>query len=526
MGSPRQSPLRRLFRRLRRAPVFAPPYRRSIYWWAGTRTLLMLWALNYVPYFSRGAVLGDVVTYSNWSSIMVHGSFPASDPEWQYPPAAALVMLFPKILAATGIGYIDSFFIFALIADFAVLALLVGQADRISRQTAGPGQTAGTPYLAGVWAWVLGGFALGPILFMRYDVIVTALAVGGMVYTVRSTAKRGAERAESRTWLVRGALLGLGAVVKVWPVVLLLGAPPAKRGRRTLTWAVISAAGISAVLAVSLNGALSFVSKQGGRGIEVESVLASPFMMAAWFGYPAQTVHEFGNFQISGPGADLVGGAAIFLTLLGFAAVLWWRLRRMRPESWTPALMYDVGFTTLLIMVVTSRVLSPQYLVWLIGTAALCLAEHGPGRRATLMYKPAMIVMGCTLVSQVEFPLLFGEVMYHGFWGTALVAARNTALVVATVMAMRALWRSTKHSSDSDTGPGTITGNGLLGAEPVEAGGAPTADGAAGIEAGVAVSIPAPSPGGSDLADPVGASGASGPSLAASVPPGTSVGKH
>jgi hypothetical protein len=511
MGSPRQSPLRRPFRRLRRAHVFTPQYRRPLYWWLGTRTLLMLWALNYVPYFSRGAVLGDVVTYSNWSSIMVHGSFPSGDPEWQYPPAAALVMLFPKIIAFTGIGYIDSFFIFALAADFALLAMLVGQADRISRQTAQPGQPAGTPHLAGVWAWVLGGFALGPILFMRYDVIVTAVAVAGTLLTVRSTAKRGAERAENRTWQLRGALLGLGAVVKVWPVVLLLGAPPAKRGRRTLLWAVISAVGVSTLLSVFLNGGLSFVSKQGGRGIEVESVLASPFMMAAWFGYPATTVHEFGNFQISGPGTELVGGAAIFLTMLGFAAVLWWRLRRMRPEAWSPALMYDIGFTTLLIMVVTSRVLSPQYLIWLIGTAALCLAENGPGRRATLMYKPALIVMGCTLVSQVEFPLLFGEVMFHGFWGTALVAARNIALVVATVMAMRALWRSTGRASGSGTdrsGP----------------------EAAAGIDAGVAVvipepAIPGPAQGAADLGDPVGAGGASGPSLAASAPPGGGVGK-
>ena len=510
MGSPRQAPLRRLLQRLHRARVFAPQYRRSLYWWAGTRTLLFLWALNYVPYFSRGAVLGDVVTYSNWSSIMVHGSFPSSDPEWQYPPAAALVMLFPKLIAFTGIGYIDSFFVFALLADFAVLALLIGQADRIARQTAEPGQTARAPHLAGVWAWVLGGFALGPILFMRYDVIVTALAVGGMVFTVRSTAKRGAERAEARTWQIRGALLGLGAIVKVWPVVLLLGAPPAKRGRRTLVWAVVSAAAISAVLSLSLSGALSFVSKQGGRGIEVESVLASPFMMAAWFGYPADTVHEFGNFQISGPGTELVGGAAIFLTLLGFGAVLWWRLRRMRPESWTPALMYDIGFTTLLIMVVTSRVLSPQYLVWLVGTAALCLAENGPARRATLMFKPAMIVMGCTLVSQVEFPLLFGEVMYHGFWGTALVAARNMALLAATVMAMRALWRST-------------SGAARRGAEPVETGGDPATD--AGLDAGAPVTIPGPGPA-ADLGDPVGAAGASGPSLAASAPPGGGVAKR
>src|SRR5581483_1568259 len=107
---------------------------------------------------------------------------------------------------------------------------------------------------------------------------------------------------------------------------------------------------------------------------------------------------------------------------LGFGIVLWWRLRRFHPERWSPALMYDAGFTVLLVMVVTSRVLSPQYLIWLIGLSALCLAESGPGRkgpeengarRGSLMATPARMVMACTLVSQLEFPILFLQVMHH-----------------------------------------------------------------------------------------------------------------
>ena len=52
---------------------------------------------------------------------------------------------------------------------------------------------------------------------------------------------------------------------------------------------------------------------------------------------PVRTVHQDGNFQLAGPGTGIVGGAAIFLTLVGFAVVLWWRVRRFDPERWTPA---------------------------------------------------------------------------------------------------------------------------------------------------------------------------------------------
>jgi len=434
-------------RNLLSAPVFAARYRRVSYWWAGSRLLLALWAFQGLPYFSRGAVLGDVVIYRGWANVMTHGSFPSSDPQWQYPPAAALVMLVPKAIAYVGIGYVNSFFLFALAADAAVFLLLLGQADRIAAET------RRAPHLSGIWAWVLGILALGPIVLMRYDVIVTALAVGGMVATVKAAARRSPERAEKLTWNLRGALTGLGAVVKVWPVVLLAGVPGGRRGLRTLVSAVVGALVVCGLLAAAMPGALSFLKHQSSRGIEVEAVFASPFMIASWLGYPIKTVHEDGNFQLAGPGTGVVASGAILLTLLGFGIVLWWRVRRFHPDRWSPALMYDAGFTVLLVMVVTSRVLSPQYLIWLVGLAALCLAESGPGRRGTVMATPARLVMCCTLVSQIEFPLLFGQVMHHGFWGTAVVAARNIVLLTATVLALRALWKAT-------TGPVAVDGPG------------------------------------------------------------------
>jgi Glycosyltransferase family 87 len=420
-------------------------YRRPVLWWAGTRLILLLWAIGAVPCISHGAVAGDVALYSRWAQYMQgQGNFPSYDPQWQYPPGAALVMLLPQLFVNLGLSYIVVFYFFALAADFAVFRLLLGQADRIAAETGAP------PHLSGLWAWVGGGFAIGPLILMRYDVIVTAVSVGGLLGLVGTTAKRGAETANRRTWALRGALLGLGAIIKVWPAVLLAGLPSGRDGRRALSWAVGAAVGVSTILCALMGGGLSFITGQYGRGIEVESVLASPFMVAAWFGYNAQTVHEFGAFQIAGTGVAVVGSCSLLLTVIGLGFVVWWRLRRFNHASWTPALMYDVALTVVLIMVVTDRVLSPQYLIWLMGLAALCLAENGPTRRASVMATPAKLVMACVLITQIEFPILFGEVMYHQFFGTILVAARNTTLVVATVLAIKHLWRaSTKPPADA-----------------------------------------------------------------------------
>ena len=405
-----------------------PEYRRVVLAWLGTRTLLMLWATTALPWFTHGAILGDVTIYRGWAHVLASGTYPVHDTQWQYPPAAALVFLVPQALTHLGFSYIVGFFVFALAADLAVFALLLAHADRNAAAD------EATPHLTGVWVWVVGGFAMGPILLMRYDVIVTALAVGGLVAAPAASVKA--------RWSLRGALIGLGTMVKVWPGTLILGLPPRGPGRRALAWAVGTAVGVTAVLSLSLTGAFSFLSGQSNRGIEVESVLASPFMVLHWFGYPVKVVHAYGSFQLSGPGVSAVASFAELLTVVGVGIVLWWRLLRFRPRCWTPALMYDTAFTVVLVLVITSRVLSPQYLIWLLGLAAIVLTENGPLRRATVLARPAWLVVCCVLVSQFEFPILFGEVMGGQFWGTALVALRNLVLVCACVQALRALWQA------------------------------------------------------------------------------------
>jgi hypothetical protein len=407
--------------------VAEPRYRRVLAVWFVSRVLLMLMATTVIPWFSHGAVLGDVKIYLGWAHILEHGSYPVHDTRWQYPPAAALIFLAPLLVSHFGASYLVTFFFLALLADLAVVLLLLAHADR---NAAADGADA---HLTGVWAWVVGGFAIGPLLLMRYDVIVTALAVGGLVFPARSVKLR---------WSVRGALLGVGTMVKVWPGALILGLPPKGPGRRAVAWAVGTSLALTAILSLSMTGALSFLSGQSNRGIEVESVLASVFMVAHWFGYPAKVAMSYGSFQISGPGISAVASFAELLTVVGVGIVLWWRLMRFKARSWTPGLMYDTAFTVVLVLVVTSRVLSPQYLIWLLGLAALVLTENGPMRRGTVMARPACLVIFCVLITQVEFPLLFGEVMGGQFWGTMVVAARNLILVVACVQALRRLWQS------------------------------------------------------------------------------------
>ena len=88
---------------------------------------------------------------------------------------------------------------------------------------------------------------------------------------------------------VRGALIGAGAAVKAWPVTLLVGLAPGQQRRGIAAAAAV----LAAVCAFFASGTASFLAHQNARGVEIESVAATPFMIwrqAGWHGTVALPV--------------------------------------------------------------------------------------------------------------------------------------------------------------------------------------------------------------------------------------------
>ncbi|MFD7709093.1 glycosyltransferase 87 family protein [Streptomyces sp. NPDC059786] len=375
--------------------------------WGLTRLVLLLFVFR-VFVFPGPDVTSDVsVIYQGWYDVLRTGTFPLSDVTWQYPPAAALAMLSPALLPF--LGYASAFFVLAFLADLAVLALL---------QYAGlrPGKT-----LRGAWVWVIGVPLLGPTVYSRYDIFVTAVAVAALLAGVRRPR-------------VLGALAGFGALLKVWPVLLLVGAARGG-GRRAWAAAAVTAGALCAVFAVTMPGAFAFLTYQRDRGTEVESLGSLVFHVARRFGWPGQVLLNYGSVEFLGPYVGVVSGAALFLTAVALGWVLLWRLSAQRFPAHALA---EAAFVAVLLFTVTSRVISPQYLVWLVGLAAVCLCFRG-----TRMTKAALLVLAASLVTVLEFPVWFTHVVMGDDLGIALILLRNGLLVAAAVTAGRELWRGT-----------------------------------------------------------------------------------
>jgi Glycosyltransferase family 87 len=359
--------------------------------WVATRALIVaevgFWASGH-PH------LQDVDRYDGWSHTLTgEGAFPGGD-AWQYPPGAGLVMLLPRLIPA---GYGEAFVGLMLVVDFIGLVLLA----RLSRRTGND---------TGVWLWLLAMPLLGTFAVLRFDLVPTVIAIAALLVVHRRPQ-----------WF--GALVGLGAAIKLWPVLLLFGEWDGPRLRRSLLAAVAMVALIFVSTAIAFGNPTDFLSNGGDRGLQEEAVATIPWQLEQIVsGDPYPREIRFGAWEVDSPTAETVATVLGWLTLaaLAAAAAWWWRRRQRIGEGWDQladaAISRDFVFTVVLLVVVSSRVLSTQYMVWLLGLAAVVLSA-GTARLA----RPAWIVVGATALSMATFK------------SPELTLIRNLALLGATV---------------------------------------------------------------------------------------------
>ncbi|MFI5755357.1 glycosyltransferase 87 family protein [Streptomyces sp. NPDC051569] len=376
--------------------------------WALTRAALLLCAVKAVTVPGPDVTVDVSVIYQGWYEVLRAGTYPLRDVTWQYPPGAALAIASPAALPF--LGYAAAFFTLVCLCDALVLVLLL-------RAGRGPGGSR-----RGAWVWVAGAPLLGPTSYARYDLMVTAVAVAALLAGVRRPR-------------LMGALAGLGALLKVWPVLLLLGTPRGRATRRSWVSAAGTAAALLAVCCATLPGALAFLTFQRDRGTEIESLGGLVFQVARHTGWQGRVLLHYGSVEFLGPYVPLVSAAALGLSLLALCWLLLWRLRARAFTAGTPC---DAAFAAVLLFTTTSRVISPQYLLWLVGLAAVCLTL-----RTSRMARPALLVLAATAVTLLEFPLLFTHVVIGDPLGVLLLAVRNGLLVAAALTACHRLWRRT-----------------------------------------------------------------------------------
>jgi hypothetical protein len=337
--------------------------------WILTRGLIVAQVGFWMP---QGAEYQDINVYENWSGWLVGTHILPLDQNWQYPPGAAFLMLIPRI----GGGSYGTEFVFLMLAFDLVGFWLMTRFAKEERRD------------VGVWIWLLAMPLLFSLPVLRFDLVPTVIAMAALLVIHRRPA-----------WF--GALAGLGGMVKVWPIFVLLGEWDRKRLLRAIAGALAVIALIFAASEIAFGESFHFLSNQDDRGLQVEAVAAAPWELRQVItGTQPPTVVRFGTNEIDSELADAVGKLLDLAALVVFAAAaVWWWLRERgiragRSDLADTALSRDFVFTITLLFVVVSRVLSPQYMIWMVGLCAVVLTS-----RRTRVARAAWIVVGAIVLT-------------------------------------------------------------------------------------------------------------------------------
>jgi uncharacterized membrane protein len=397
---------------------WSPPAERRLALAAGLVALAVFgfaWALLHRGFYARDQIV-DTPVYQRYGDAMLDGQVPYLDFRVEYPPAALPVFLLPAI----GDGHDERTYRrhFERLMVLCGLLAIAGVAIALTALHAEPERL-----FAALGFAALAPLALGSVILTRFDLWPTALLVLGLAAVL-------AER--KRTGL---GVLGLAAAAKIFPAVVV---PPAlvyvwrRHGRREALVCTAVFAGVLAIcflpfVRLSPGGVWDSLQRQADRPLQIESLGSSFLLVAHQFG--AWTVHlnlSHGSQNQSGSLANAL--AAIQSVVQALVVVALWIGFGRGPA--TPERFVRYSAACVAAFVAFGKVLSPQFLIWLIPLVPLVR-----GRRGLIA---SGVLAAALLLTQLWFPYRYWDLaLRQDAFASWLVLARDLVLVaLVAVLAM------------------------------------------------------------------------------------------
>jgi hypothetical protein len=358
--------------------------------------------------FAYGGLLsharpGDTYSYAKYGrALLHHGRIPYRDFYDEYPPGSVPVFVLPALIWDAHYVLVFKLLMTACGVGFVACAAWLLRALRLSALRLAP--IAAAPAL------------MGPVFLNRYDPLTSFLVALALVLLVR-----GRDRGS-------GALLGAGTAMKVYPAIAAFVAAWRVRDR------------LGAAVAFLVTGAILFVPffvlapggvgyslwTQAKRHLQTESLGSSLLLALDKLGvYHAHVINgNPGSIDLGGALPDTLGvlSTIVSLALVALVVAAWRRGRDDVPRlvaAWTAALAAFTFF---------GKVLSPQYLTWLVPFVPLVAGRRG-------IY--ALVTWTAALA--LTQPYSYGGRVYHFDWTIWALLARNLLLVATFVFLYRAL---------------------------------------------------------------------------------------
>ena len=264
-------------------------------------------------------------------------------------------------------------------------------------------------------AFALGAISLYPVAVTRYDAVVAlTLAISALCAVLGG-----------RYVYLAYASLGFGAAAKLVPALAtlpltLVGRSPKKTAARGYA-VFFGTLALFFAPALLLGGSrfLDSFAYHAQRGLQVESLASSILIKIGWI---EGITFRYGAFEAQGRGVELASSLSLPLTavLLLLTTFVMYRAHRSGRLHYSEFPRYAAAL--ILAFMVCSKVLSPQYLIWLLPLVPM----SAPGLAG--LGVSVLFLAACWTTTQV-FPFHYGDLLGLRPPGPDLLLARNLLLV-------------------------------------------------------------------------------------------------
>jgi len=374
--------------------------------------LVHLWLIFEANQNPQTSPFNDVNLYGLWvdQSAQPSGLLGVRAP-WVYPFVALAPMFLAKLIGGAN-GILTGWLILIGLLNFFGLNAIVDW-----------GREGKSAYRAASF-YLFFLALLGPVAIGRIDAVATFAAMLGLVQVYRDRLRLGM------------VFFTLGAWLKIWPVAAALALYTSAKHRISVLLAAVSASVAILAAGFFLGGnenLFSFITMQGNRGLQVESVAATFWVWAAKAHLPGAGIYfdtALVTNQVSGSFTAELSSLLGIVMIGALAITAWLSFNAYRAGADVKHLFAVTLLTGALDLIVFNKVGSPQFELWLAVPLIAGILVGLPKWRIPLVGGSLI-----ALLTNLIYPVFYMDLMILGDLGVWLLTLRNAALIALLVWA-------------------------------------------------------------------------------------------
>jgi uncharacterized membrane protein len=338
-------------------PKNAPVHKKNTswsgrYWQLGLFLLLNVFIFTLVFNTVYSIKYSAVGLFFNDAEKILQGALPYRDFSFEYPPLSALFFLLPRLFTSDyriySLLYHGEVLIFILIGVW----LIFNIACRLGK----------SPWKL-LSVYTLAVLFIGPIIGEQFDIFPVIFTLLALYFFWTGKTKK--------SWI----FLALGTMVKLYPAAI---APVfifcyLRNRQYNQIWQGVVSFGITCLVITSPfiftspYSLTNLVNYHAARGLQLESLYSAILLFMSKLGLTSVTLNfSSGSVNVENPAALFLARFSTYLLIAVMIIVYWFVYSQIKPGKSQFSRLGAYSLLIILTLIVFSKILSPQYIIWLL----------------------------------------------------------------------------------------------------------------------------------------------------------------